>query len=237
MAIDTQAGQAIYNPRTLQLYDLVVLRLSNPLIWRCPTAQILALYDRHAGPSHLDVGVGTGWYLERCRFPSPRPRVGLMDLNADSLDFTARRLARYRPETYRVDVLGEPAAGIAPFDSIGITYLLHCLPGDIAGKARAFDTVRPCLRDGGVVFGATILSDGVPTIAAARALMRIYNRKGVFSNAGDTLPALRWISASAWWKLLSSAASHCSLRANRTEKACRRNLPRKSPPRRTGRAR
>ena len=72
-----------------------------------------------------------------------------------------------------------------------MTYLLHCLPGDIAAKAKAFDTVRPCLSDGGVVFGATILSGGVPTTGAARALMRVYNRKGVFSNAADTLPELR----------------------------------------------
>ncbi len=191
MATDTRAGQAIYNPRTLRIYDLVVLRLSNPLIWRCPTARILALYDQHAGASHLDVGVGTGWYLDRCRFPAPAPRVGLMDLNADSLAFAADRIARYRPETYRVDVLGAPATGIAPFASIGMTYLLHCLPGDIAAKAKAFDTVRPCLADGGVVFGATILSGGVPTTGAARALMRIYNRKGVFSNVADTLPDLR----------------------------------------------
>ncbi|MEE7492995.1 class I SAM-dependent methyltransferase [Methylobacterium oryzae] len=191
MATDTRAGQAIYNLRTLQLYDLVVLRLSNPLIWRCPTARILDLYDRHVGLAHLDVGVGTGWYLDRCRFPNPAPRVGLMDLNADSLAFAADRIARYRPETYRVDVLAAPASGIAPFDSIGMTYLLHCLPGDIAAKAKAFDTVRPCLADGGVVFGATILSGGVPTTGAARALMRVYNRKGVFSNAADTLPDLR----------------------------------------------
>ena len=60
MAGDTEAGQAIYNSGTLQLYDLVVLRLSNPLIWRCPTARILALYDRLlsaqplAGPIPLD---------------------------------------------------------------------------------------------------------------------------------------------------------------------------------------
>ena len=191
MATDTRAGQAIYNPRTLPLYDLVVLRLSNPLIWRCPTARILALYDRHAGRSHLDVGVGTGWYLDRCRFPTPAPRIGLMDLNADSLAFAAGRIERHRPETYRVDVLGAPEGGIAPFDSIGMTYLLHCLPGDIAAKAKAFDTVRPCLAEGWVVFGATILAGGVPTTVAARALMRIYNRKGVFSNAADTLPALR----------------------------------------------
>ncbi len=87
-----------------------------------------------------------------------------MDLNADSLAFAARRIARHRPETYRVDVLGAPVTGIAPFDSIGMTYLLHCLPGDIAAKARAFDAVRPCLAGDGVVFGATILAGGVPPV-------------------------------------------------------------------------
>ncbi len=56
----SHAGQAIYTPLTLALYDIVVLQLSNPLIWRCATKRILALYDRYATDNHLDVGVGTG---------------------------------------------------------------------------------------------------------------------------------------------------------------------------------
>ena len=30
------AGQAIYSPTTVAFYDLIVLTLSNPLVWRCP---------------------------------------------------------------------------------------------------------------------------------------------------------------------------------------------------------
>ena len=63
-----RAGQAIYNPATLALYDIVVLGISNRLIWRCPTRHILQLYNQHATDNHLDVGVGTGWYLDHCRF-------------------------------------------------------------------------------------------------------------------------------------------------------------------------
>lgn len=37
------AGPAIYSPATLALYDFVVLTVSNPLVWRCPTWRILAL--------------------------------------------------------------------------------------------------------------------------------------------------------------------------------------------------
>jgi hypothetical protein len=73
----TYAGQAIYSPFTLAFYDLVVLGLSNSLVWLCPMRRILQLYDRHISVSHLDVGVGTGWYLDHCHFPSAAPRVGL----------------------------------------------------------------------------------------------------------------------------------------------------------------
>ena len=85
------AGQAIYSPITLAVYDLIVLALSNPLIWRCPTGRILQLYDRHVTDNHLDVGVGTGWYLDRCHFPNPAPRIGLLDLNPNSLAAASRQ--------------------------------------------------------------------------------------------------------------------------------------------------
>ena len=188
----THAGQAIYSRRTLALYDLVVLGLSNPLVWRCPTRRILALYDDHVSDAHLDVGVGTGWYLDHCRFPSKAPRVALLDLNADSLATAARRIARYRPETYRADVLRPLATTIPPFRSIALTYLLHCLPGPMAQKAATtLDHLAPLLRPDGAVFGATLLSVGVRRSRVARALMLAYNAKGVFSNEADSLEALR----------------------------------------------
>lgn len=187
----TYAGQAIYTPFTLALYDLVVLGVSNSLIWRCPTRRILRLYDRHVTGNHLDVGVGTGWYLDHCRFPIPTPRVGLMDLNRSSLAAASRRIARYRPEQYQVDILQPAATTAAPFDSIAVSYLLHCLPGDIARKAAIFDNLAPWLAPGGVIFGATLLSIGVERSASARTLMRAYNRRGVFSNEEDSVAALR----------------------------------------------
>ena len=109
------AGQAIYNPLTLSLYDLVVLGVSNRFIWRCPTREILRLYDERITSNHLDVGVGTGWYLDHCSFPDPDPRLGLMDLNRSSLGKAAARLRRYRPEIRQADILKPLPAGISPF--------------------------------------------------------------------------------------------------------------------------
>ena len=187
----THAGQAVYTPGTLAIYDALVLGLSNRLIWRCPTSRILALYDRHATADHLDVGVGTGWYLDHCRFPVAKPRVGLLDLNASSLNAASARIARYAPLTFQADVLKPISIVAARFASASLSYLLHCLPGSIAEKAVAIDHVAALLQPDAIVFGATLLSGGVPRSAIARRLMRIYNDKGIFSNEQDDLEGLR----------------------------------------------
>ena len=88
-----EAGQAVYSKSMLVIYDWLVLQFSNRLIWKCPSKQILALYDRHVTANHLDVGVGTGYFLDHCRFLNVRTRLGLMDLNPNCLDAAARRVA------------------------------------------------------------------------------------------------------------------------------------------------
>ncbi len=174
----------------LGIYDLLVLGLSNPLLWRCPTPAIVALYDRHVSDRHLDVGVGTGYFLDRCRFPSPSPTVALLDLNENALRYTEDRIRRYRPVSYVANVLEPVDVDLAPFRSIGVNYVLHCLPGDMRAKARVFAHLRPLLAEGGVLFGSTILGAGVSPSAPARALMGFYNRRGIFDNREDTREGL-----------------------------------------------
>jgi ubiquinone/menaquinone biosynthesis C-methylase UbiE len=179
------AGQAVYTPLTLRAYDAFVLGLSNHLLWRCPTSELRALYARNVTDRHLDIGVGTGYFLDKVRWPSSTPSITLLDLNRHSLDAAARRIARYKPETVVADILA-PLPTLGPFDSAGVNYLLHCLPGAIAEKAVIFDNLRPVLSPGARIFGATILQGDAPRSRAAQALMNFYNRKGVFSNAKDT---------------------------------------------------
>jgi hypothetical protein len=190
-AEDVLAGQAIYTKSVLDAYDLVVLGVSNHFIWRCPTARLRALYDRHISMNHLDVGVGTGYFLDRCHFPANTPRVALMDLNRNALDHAARRIARYCPETYLRNVLEPIAFDGEHFQSVGVNYLLHCLPGDIAAKAVVFDHLKGLMKQGAILFGSTLLHNGVERGWPARRLMNFYNRKGVFANAHDDAKALR----------------------------------------------
>ena len=184
------AGQAAYTPATLRLYDTVVLGFSNRVLWRCPTRHLRALFDRNVSDRHLDIGVGTGYFLDRARFPDPSPAITLLDLNAVCLDVAARRIARYRPTRVNANTL-EPLPVDGPFESVSLCYLLHCLPGAMADKAIVFDHVAAVLAPGAVVFGATIVQGDAPRSWAARRLMTVYNRKGVFSNTGDTERALR----------------------------------------------
>jgi Methyltransferase domain len=188
---EVAAGQAIYTPKLLSIYDLFVLGFSNRFIWRCPTPGLLAHYDRHVSVAHLDVGVGTGYFLDKCRFPALAPRLALMDMNPNALAFAAGRVARYRPRTYVRNVLEPIAFDEAAFDSVGVNYLLHCLPGDMAAKCCAFDHLSPLMNANAVIFGSTLLQGGVTRSAAARALMAFYNSKGVFSNERDDLDTLR----------------------------------------------
>ncbi len=184
-----KAGQAVYSPRVLSIYDLWVLGVSNHWIWRCPTPRILALYDAHISSRHLDIGVGTGYFLDRCRFPTSTPKIALLDLNPNSLEQAAQRIARYKPALHKRNAL-KPFALDESFDSVSMSYLLHCLPGTMAEKSIVFDHAAAVMKPGAVLFGASLLGEGLERSRAARALMAIYNRKGIFSNTADSMVAL-----------------------------------------------
>ena len=69
-ALESHPSVTAYTPRRLALYDAVILGLSCSLVWKCPRRHMLELYNRHVGTPHLDIGVGTGYFLDHCRFRS-----------------------------------------------------------------------------------------------------------------------------------------------------------------------
>jgi ubiquinone/menaquinone biosynthesis C-methylase UbiE len=182
---DTRKAAAVYTPLALAFYDLAVLGLSNSFVWQCSTQVLMDFYNQHISDKHLDIGVGTGYSLDRCRFPSTAPKIALFDLNTHSLAKSAKRLRRYNPSCYVGNALHRIDIDMSGFDSISLNYLLHCLPGNLASKSIVFEHVKPLLRDGGVIFGSTILGEGVRHNPLAKQLMKIYNAKGIFSNLLD----------------------------------------------------
>jgi len=181
---DVIAGQAVYTNASLRYYDWLVLTISNRWVWKCPTPRLLTMYNDCITNQHLDIGVGTGYFLDGCQFPasdSP-PSITLLDLNCASLDEASRRIARFSPQTVTANILAPLPLGESRFDSISLNYLLHCLPGNLSTKACVFDHLIPYMNPDGIVFGSTILSHGVRRSLLAKKLMNFYNRKGIFHN-------------------------------------------------------
>jgi SAM-dependent methyltransferase len=183
------AGAALYSRRNLRFYDLM-LAFNCRAFWRCPRSRLVELYDRHVSARHLDIGIANGWLLDACRFPAAEPAITLMDLNPDALAVASARLARYRPSTHHASVLEPFGLPANSFDSIGMSLLIHCLPGTISSKAVVFEHARSVLAPGGVVFGATLLDGGVPHTALSRRAMALANRRGYCSNLDDHLEDL-----------------------------------------------
>jgi hypothetical protein len=182
---EVASGATVYT-NTLKTYDPFVLGYSNRFLWRCPTRIMLDFYNEHVSNRHMDVGVGTGYYLDRCSFPSTNPTIALVDLNPVCLQYAANRIRRYDPKTYVVNILEPFQVDSSGFDSIGINYLLHCLPGNILSKAVVFRNLKPFLSKDGVIFGSTILGQGVKSNILARMQMRLYNSRGIFCNDNDS---------------------------------------------------
>jgi ubiquinone/menaquinone biosynthesis C-methylase UbiE len=184
-----EAGQAVYTKNTLSIYDLWVLGFSNSFLWKCPTKKLRDTFKNHSTVNHLDVGVGSGYYLDKCLSNIER-RVALLDLNVNSLNAAATRIRRFNPEIYCDNALEPLNTQCEKFDSISVNYLLHCLPGCLQEKGIMFKHLEKLLNDKGILFGSTILGKDSNYGYFAGKLMALYNKKGIFDNSSDDLTSL-----------------------------------------------
>ena len=74
-----EAGQALYTPVVLAVYDQFALGFSSRFAWRCPKTEMLALTIGTWAGSTSIIGVGTGFFLDRCHWPVARPQLTLLD--------------------------------------------------------------------------------------------------------------------------------------------------------------
>ncbi|QKG19910.1 class I SAM-dependent methyltransferase [Actinomadura verrucosospora] len=180
----------MYTRPMLAIYDPIALGMVCPLAWRCPRRTMLAFYDRNVRDRHLDLGPGSGYFLDRCAFPTPDPSITLVDLNQLVLDTVSRRIARYRPEALVRDVLRPLDLGDRRFTSLAVQNVLHCLPGTMAQKAAVLDHLLPYAEPGARIFGTTVIGDTTGRPRFTRWMMRQYNKAGSFHNAHDRLDDL-----------------------------------------------
>ena len=181
-----EAGHAVYTKAFLRIYDPLVLGFFGRFVWRCPTSVLVDRYDALTGDPHLDVGPGTGYFLQEI---APPGSVTLLDPNPNVLAHCRARLANLQPTAIQADILESPP-DIGRFGSVGMNYVLHCLPSRDNRKAMAVANAATLLRDSGVLFGATVLgSPDVHTLISRRALAA-NNRRGIFDNRDDSVETL-----------------------------------------------
>ena len=187
---DVEKGSKVYTKRSLAFYDWWVLNVSNRVMWNCPTDYLESHYRQHISDSHLDDGIGTGYFLEKC-LPEGEPKAAILDVNGACLEYSAKRLEHYRPEIYEENLFESFELYDVKYDSIALNYVLHCLPGVLEEKAEVvFNNLIPHLAEGGVIFGSSILGTDVERNWPARIAMSLYNKRGIFSNREDSLGSM-----------------------------------------------
>ncbi|KAM5350061.1 hypothetical protein ACJ41O_006566 [Fusarium nematophilum] len=200
------AGSIRFTPLVLFIYDLYVIRISAPLIWRCSVQKYLRpLFTENFSKRHVDIGVGNGYFPAKAikdlgREPKDQ-HLTLVDLSLASLTAARQGILSRHPG---IDIRSIHADAGAPlpaslenerFDSASLSLIMHHMPGPTLSKSRAISNAKSLLADDGVLIGSTILGkvwekteqgyqvkvEQRPGRLATFAL-GFYNKRGIFDN-------------------------------------------------------
>ncbi len=175
-------GQAGYTPLLLAVYDPFVLGFMARVVWRCPIPPVLDRYRRHLGRRHLDIGPGTGYFLEKAEL-APEAEVTLLDPNPNVLARASRRLAPLEVSAVEADVL-KPLPVEGPFDSVALSLVLHCLPGPQRHKGCRHQKHRRRPRTGWRLVRGDSPGRLRTPHCPARAVLRAFNWQGGLRQPG-----------------------------------------------------
>ena len=158
---DVAAGAALYSNFVLSVYDFEVLMFELPVIFKCSLKSMRDFYASHFSDTHLEVGVGTGYFPSKTLPNIVNPIIHLMDLNPNSLEKTSQRLKKYSPISHLHNVFDPVPNNLPLFKSIAAINFFHCLPGTMLEKEIVITNLKKLLKNGGVFYGATVLGEGL----------------------------------------------------------------------------
>lgn len=188
---DINDGAKVYTKKSLKIYDLIVLKISNQFIWRCPTRLILKQLKKSISNDHLDIGTGTGYYLKKLITERNFEKLSILDLYENCLELTSKRIYPQKHKSIKHNIYEPIPESIECFKSISAIYLFHCLPGTADDKSTVIKNIADKLKDNGTFFGAQIISDEYNHNFLSKKLMNFYNKKKFFCNYDDKQNDLR----------------------------------------------
>ena len=210
-------GQADYSRPVLRLYDPLVLGPIARYVWRCPSDRLTEHYRRHICDRHLDVGPGTGYFLERSGVAAGS-EVTILDPNTNVLRHVSERLGHLKLRAVEADAC-KPLPLEGPFDSASLNLVIHCLPGPFERKASAVANVAAVMAPDGVLFGSSVIGTSGSHNAVAKTLLRAYNRRGAFDNLEDSKEAIGQMLASSFEEVAVDTIGSIAVFAARTPRS------------------
>lgn len=173
--------------KNLFAYDYLVNDLNCNLVWQCEKNNIVQNYVSNITGNHIEIGPGTGYFLQNEQFNT----LQLIDINNDILVNSGQNLKKNSIEiqSHCHNIFSYTLTHLKPADSIGLSYVLHCVPGKIEDNVK--NLINNIHFDKYILFGASVIKDPEERNMFAEIELFWLNKLGIFNNHGDTYKGLQ----------------------------------------------
>ena len=168
---------------TIRFYDYLVNDINCNYVWRCNKTNIFELYKSNLKSNHLEIGPGSGYFLYPQNHCKNIKKLKLMDINKSILNSSQENLTKYynNIKIYHHNIF-EQKINLPNVESVGINYVLHCVPGKLEDK---FDRLLNNLPSDINIFGSTVVNDKDKQTLISKTELLFLNKYGIFNNKLD----------------------------------------------------
>ena len=176
--------------KNIQKYDRLVNQINCEKVWKCSQKYIIDNYRKNINEKHLEIGPGTGYFLSKENLDIDLNKLTLIDINSPILDYSKNNL---QSQYSNIDIICHDLftckiPDSVDFNSVGINYVLHCVPGNLQTK---LDNLISNLGDNKYnLFGASVICDPLHMNVIAEYELIFLNAFGIFNNNDDTYQEL-----------------------------------------------
>jgi ubiquinone/menaquinone biosynthesis C-methylase UbiE len=91
------SSKLFYSKLIFSVYDRFLLNYALPLIWKVKKSDVQLFYQNHISSDHLDIGAGTGYFIQNCEHLPANFKLSVMDINPICLKICEIQLQKFNP--------------------------------------------------------------------------------------------------------------------------------------------
>lgn len=173
-----------FNRIIFKNYDLLVNNLNCKYVWKCDQKYIQNIYDKNITRNHIEIGPGTGYFLKKYKFDN----LTLIDVNQDILEESSRNLEN---NCKNINIINHNIfeknnkLEIKNYNSIGINYVLHCVPNDLSYSIS--NMINNIPNNNLTLFGSTVIPSEKDKFSLAQLEIYFLNKFGIFNNKSHSV--------------------------------------------------